>query len=284
MNNENIVNSIKALCKENDITVGQLEREVGLSQGLVSKWKDKTPSLDKIIDIADYFHVSLDEVVGRNQINISDEFLQVLYDKTSNKELLWTTFGDNLNEKIIKPRICNGFYSIPYDADIYTEFAYYVKYNKAYISINCLCKHSSSLEPEELHLYIQPNINTDIVSQNYTTKELLPLWISVIKNTISEAPSDVLVEDIKQQFISDKENTILKNFSRYVDNIPNNTKDINELISDENAKKILTEVNSPEIQQLIDIFSNPKMAEAIQSAQKLINYFGDIKKAKSDDN
>ena len=34
MNNENIVKSIKNLCKENNITIGQLEKEVGLSQGL----------------------------------------------------------------------------------------------------------------------------------------------------------------------------------------------------------------------------------------------------------
>lgn len=66
--------------------------------------------------------------------------------------------------------------------------------------------------------------------------------------------------------------------------IPNNTKNIDELIADENAKKILTEVNSPEIQQLIDIFSDPKMAEAMQSTQKLVKYFIDIKNTKDDNN
>ena len=67
MNNEKIVNSIKKLCKKHNITANQLECEVGLSQGLISRWLKTTPSLDKIINIADYFNVSLDEVIGRKK-------------------------------------------------------------------------------------------------------------------------------------------------------------------------------------------------------------------------
>ena len=104
MNNENIVKSIKNLCKENNITIGQLEKKVGLSQGLVSKWKDKTPSLDKIVDIADYFNVTLDEVIGRTN-NLKDDFLQMLYRQTSSCILKWNVLDDSADQNISKPTI-----------------------------------------------------------------------------------------------------------------------------------------------------------------------------------
>ena len=67
MNNERMIETIRELCKKNNITPTKLEEELGFSQGLISRWKDKTPNIDRIIDIADYFHVSLDEVVGYKQ-------------------------------------------------------------------------------------------------------------------------------------------------------------------------------------------------------------------------
>lgn len=60
-----LVEKIKILCKEQKITVAELERKTGISNGQIRKWDVSTPGIDKIKTIADYFDVSTDYLLGR---------------------------------------------------------------------------------------------------------------------------------------------------------------------------------------------------------------------------
>ncbi|MBS4931779.1 MAG: helix-turn-helix transcriptional regulator [Clostridiales bacterium] len=60
-----MIEKINKLCKENGISISQLERELGFGKGTISKWKSSSPSLDKAIAIADYFNVDMDYLIGR---------------------------------------------------------------------------------------------------------------------------------------------------------------------------------------------------------------------------
>ena len=51
---------IETLRKENKISQGKLEKELGFSNGSISKWKVSMPSPDRLQKIADYFNVTLD--------------------------------------------------------------------------------------------------------------------------------------------------------------------------------------------------------------------------------
>ena len=53
--------SIRQLCEERGITITKLERDLGYSQSSLSRAK-AIPS-DRILDIAEYFHVSTDRVI-----------------------------------------------------------------------------------------------------------------------------------------------------------------------------------------------------------------------------
>lgn len=53
------------LCKEKKITVAELERRSGISNGQIRKWDKTTPGSDKLLAIADYFDVSTDYLLGR---------------------------------------------------------------------------------------------------------------------------------------------------------------------------------------------------------------------------
>lgn len=46
---------IQCLCKENEISIRQLERELGFGNNTIGKWKTSTPSIDKLQLVADYF-------------------------------------------------------------------------------------------------------------------------------------------------------------------------------------------------------------------------------------
>lgn len=60
-----MIEKINKFCKENGISISQLERELGFGKGTISKWKSSSPSLDKVIAIADYFNVDMDYLIGR---------------------------------------------------------------------------------------------------------------------------------------------------------------------------------------------------------------------------
>ena len=91
MDNNRIIDSIKKLCMQNNITITKLEEQLGMSQGLISRWAKSDPSLSKIVDIADYFHVSLDEVVGYHNV-INDKFLEKLIQQTEDKTIQWNKY------------------------------------------------------------------------------------------------------------------------------------------------------------------------------------------------
>lgn len=56
---------IKKLASEKHISISQLERTLGLSNGSVSKWDKSKPNSKYLEKVADYFGVSTDYLLGR---------------------------------------------------------------------------------------------------------------------------------------------------------------------------------------------------------------------------
>lgn len=51
---------VKQLCKENNVTQGQMEKDINISNGASSKWKISQPNSETLQKLADYFNVSTD--------------------------------------------------------------------------------------------------------------------------------------------------------------------------------------------------------------------------------
>ena len=58
-----IYENILALCRAQNISVRRLEEKTGLGNGVIAGWKQKHPRTDKLLAVADYFGVTLDELV-----------------------------------------------------------------------------------------------------------------------------------------------------------------------------------------------------------------------------
>lgn len=54
---------IKMLCAEKGITVWRLERELGFSNGSISKWSTTSPSVEKVKAVAEYFGITVDDLI-----------------------------------------------------------------------------------------------------------------------------------------------------------------------------------------------------------------------------
>ena len=51
---------IESLRKAQGISQGKLEKELGFSNGSISKWRNSTPTYERIQKVAEYFGVSAD--------------------------------------------------------------------------------------------------------------------------------------------------------------------------------------------------------------------------------
>ena len=59
-----VYDRVKALADENNKKIANIEAETGLSNGTISKWKKSIPYVDTLKKVADYFHVSIEELLA----------------------------------------------------------------------------------------------------------------------------------------------------------------------------------------------------------------------------
>lgn len=72
---------IELLCKNKGVKIADLARNTGINKTVFSELKNgrtKTLSMDKLIVVADYFDVSLDELVGRKRKTPDEKSSEVI--------------------------------------------------------------------------------------------------------------------------------------------------------------------------------------------------------------
>lgn len=73
-----LISNISRLCDENNISVNKMEKAAGLKKGFMDNLKkDSMPSVDKVVAVADYFQVSMDFLVGRQDFAPSAKLLEM---------------------------------------------------------------------------------------------------------------------------------------------------------------------------------------------------------------
>lgn len=58
-----MLENIQNLCKERGIPISRLEKELGFSNGSIYKWDKTSPSVDKVIKVASFFNVTIEEIL-----------------------------------------------------------------------------------------------------------------------------------------------------------------------------------------------------------------------------
>lgn len=83
-----LLNKVKLLCDQHGETLASLERKMNFGNGTIRRWDNTIPSGDRLAKIADFFNVSVDYLLGREEPNedyIPDENYVILSRKA--KEL-----------------------------------------------------------------------------------------------------------------------------------------------------------------------------------------------------
>lgn len=98
----NIVDRIKELAAKQGISISKVESDCGLTANSIYAWKTRTPGIDKIKAVADYFDVSVDFLIGRtSNSNATNENNQAKVDLS--KTNIFSYRGDEMNVDGIDP-------------------------------------------------------------------------------------------------------------------------------------------------------------------------------------
>jgi len=68
-----VLYKIKDLANEKGVSLSELERSIGISNGSISKWEKSSPKADTLQKVADYFNVSVDYLLGRTDNKYMNE-------------------------------------------------------------------------------------------------------------------------------------------------------------------------------------------------------------------
>lgn len=69
-----LTNRIKQLADEKNVTIAEIERKTGISNGQIRRWDSSSPKIENIQKVADFFDVSTDYLIGRTKNPRIDDF------------------------------------------------------------------------------------------------------------------------------------------------------------------------------------------------------------------
>lgn len=70
-----IYDNVKKLCDERNISMLKMENAIGISAGSSSKWRKSAPSSEALVKIADFFNVSTDVILGRDEMQKNNSLI-----------------------------------------------------------------------------------------------------------------------------------------------------------------------------------------------------------------
>lgn len=59
-----LLDNVKRLCKERGVSVWSLEKSIDVGNGTIGKWENGVPRVDTVKKVADYFGVTVDELLS----------------------------------------------------------------------------------------------------------------------------------------------------------------------------------------------------------------------------
>lgn len=74
-----IYGRIKELAEQQKLSIRSLEEKLGYGNGTIRRWEKQVPGVDKVQKVADYFGVSVDYLLGREDTaEVNDDHLKVV--------------------------------------------------------------------------------------------------------------------------------------------------------------------------------------------------------------
>ena len=249
MDNEKLVKTIRNICKENSISVSQLEKELNFGAGLISRWVKTDPSLSKIIEIADYFNVHIDDLIGRTLKSnnaASEQFIDKLFNMTVEKALEWTDMTD-----VIPSMESDEKYQLE-DSGYNNKELFGACYNEGSFWIYAQYdEEKGNITDIYIEIYIQPDSNSSIVLQDAKDESAEKLWMYV-HTLLFGSITEIKAEEFKNAFMLNK-------------SLINGNDVLSGGLNNNPEAEILAKVaNDPAVQQFMELCRKPEFQKMQQ--------------------
>lgn len=166
MQREELVKNIKKICAYKGVSIRDMEQALEFSPGLISRWTRMSPSVEKVIKVAEFLGVSLNALVSGQTEENRNDFVERLCEKTREGKLEWFLCGSE-----------NPF-SFPVNE---------LKEMQDGKNVCCYCRYRDGFfllasavngeeEIEDICLYLLPNRQQKPVRYEIDGDELLPLY------------------------------------------------------------------------------------------------------------
>lgn len=94
---------IKELAKQKKVSIRQVEEKLGIANGTIRRWGKTNPSVKTVKSVADYFNVSVDYLLGRDEAKPINEPIDLAEVANSDDDAVWSRLlssgGRPLTEK-----------------------------------------------------------------------------------------------------------------------------------------------------------------------------------------
>ena len=288
MDNELLVTSIRELCKKHNISTSKLENDLNFGSGLISRWIKNTPSIDKIADIADYFHIPIDEVVGRKQVNSNDlEFIVRIMKQTSSGILQWyDLFSEDChildNGYKFSEEICNieNFNKL----ENHTKNTFVCECNEGYLTLQCWVIYcGNSIDKCSFSFFIQPSKDIKPVYQKFDHEQLFNLYKMIMVSLYGET-LEMKADKFKENFIQPKKysnETKMVNLSKNKTRLQHSMETYNIASRMNQLLENMVVIENPhnrnnDFRLLMNELKNPEIDNAINTIQRLIEFCRNI--------
>lgn len=272
MDNELLVNNIKKVCTENNMTVTTLEKRLGFSPSLISRWKNNIPSVDKIVDIADFFDVTIDSLLGReaqkDTADFNDKFMETLISQTENNTLTWECL--KIQDRAIKHRnIINAIEKLGF-MEVLLEKEHTNWYFSTFDDISYFLlkefKNEDDSNRAEVFFYALPDLDSRPILEN-KEQEYINVLYSTVYSKLNGGYDENTLHRIKHKFIYNQSSNLKESMDDKLE-----TENINRLINSPDLIKAMEFAASPQIQQFMEIVTQPDFKDAWKMVQNLMEY------------
>lgn len=196
--NESFDYILKQKCNERNITTSDLERHFGWSQGLISRWKTNSPSIDKVISIAKYLEISVSALLGETEDKPPPDSnsLKILLQATKQGVIIWKELN---NDSLFGRDAMKIIYQTK---EFASHMAYYCGNDEISYVLSIQWGNKDHLSDENVRFKFIPilynNHPDSVIEDNSSIMELLKY---VDKNTYSTSLS-LKKDELESKFIN----------------------------------------------------------------------------------
>lgn len=100
-----LIERIENICKQKGYSIMRLEKESGLSNGQIGKWKKQKPSYDKVASVANTLNVTIDWLItgkAPEDLTLEEKKLIDLYrsaDERGKRAIFRTAEAENMEQE-----------------------------------------------------------------------------------------------------------------------------------------------------------------------------------------